>query len=74
MKTDHNRIPRSFLRIKVEMLIDTNLDKVGDVLHVFKNDCGSGYLALNKRTGKYAYMFPSMLRDKEVCKVLEVMV
>ena len=52
---DRNRIPRKFNRITGKMLIETNMDKPGDVLHVFKNDFG--YLALNLRTGKYAYAF-----------------
>lgn len=66
----HNRIPRKFARITGEMLIKTNLDEKGDILHVFKNDCG--YLALNTRTGIYAYIFPSMLRNLEIFKITEV--
>lgn len=65
-----NRIPRKFNRITGEMLIDTNMSKQGDTLHIFKND--SGYLALNLRTGKYAYMFVSMLRNNKVFKLIEV--
>ena len=52
------------------MLIETNTDKPGDVLHVFKNDLG--YLALNLRTGKYAYAFVSMLRNKAIFELQEV--
>lgn len=66
-----NRIPRAFSRITGEMLINTSCDKPGDVLHVFKNDYG--YLALNTRTGIYAYAFPSMLRDASIFKITEVL-
>lgn len=65
-----NRIPRKFNRITGEVLVDTNLDIAGDTLHVFKNDFG--YLALNKRTGKYGYMFASMLRNSDVFSVTEI--
>lgn len=67
-----NRIPRKFNRITGTMLISTNLDQPGDVLHVFKND--SGYLALNTRTGKYGYVFVSMLRNADIIKITEVLV
>lgn len=68
----NNRIPRKFNRITGEMLIKTNLDQPGDVLHIYKNH--SGYLALNTRTGKYAYMFASMIRNAEIFKFTEVLV
>lgn len=67
---DRNRIPRKFNRITGKMLIETNMDKPGDVLHVFKNDFG--YLTLNLRTGKYAYAFVSMLRNKAIFELQEV--
>ena len=34
------RLPVKFNRITGKMLIETNMDKPGDVLHVFKNDFG----------------------------------
>ena len=71
MKTKKNIIPRAFSRITGTMLIQTSCDKPGDVLHIFKNY--SGYLALNTRTGKYAYAFPSMLRNAEIFKITEVL-
>ena len=46
------------------------LEAFEDVLHVFKNDFG--YLALNLRTGKYAYAFVSMLRNKAIFELQEV--
>lgn len=67
---DRNRIPRKFNRITGKMLIETNMDKPGDVLHVFKNNFG--YLALNLRTGKYTYAFVSMLRNKAIFELQEV--
>ena len=66
----NNKIPRKSYRITGEMLINTNMDKAGDIINVFKNDLG--YLGLNIRTGKYAYIFVSMLRDPEVFKLIEV--
>lgn len=68
----NNRIPRKFNRITGEMLIETNHDKPGDVLHIYKNDCSTGYLALNNRTKKYAYVFVSMLRNTETFKLISI--
>ena len=65
-----NRIPRKFNRITGEMLIDTNVSQAGDVLHIYKNN--SGYLALNTRTGKYAYVFASMLRNADVIRITDI--
>lgn len=59
----NNRIPRTFNRIIGKILIETSCDHPGDILHICKNDCGSGYLALNTRTGKHAHVFASMLRN-----------
>ena len=55
-----------------EMLVNTTVSRIGDVMHIFKNDCGTGYLALNMRTKKYAYMFASMLRNPELFKLVSV--
>lgn len=66
----NNRIPRVFNCIVGKMLVETSASKPRDILHVFKND--SGYLALNTRTGKYAYVFVSMLRNKEVFELIEI--
>lgn len=65
-----NRIPRKFNQIVGEMLIETNMNKSGDVMHVYKNDFG--YLALNTRTQQYAYMFASMLRNSDLFKLIEI--
>ena len=66
----NNRIPRKFNRITGEMLIDTNVVQAGDVLHIYKNN--SGYLALNTRTGKYAYVFAAMLRNADVIRITDI--
>ena len=66
----NNVIPRKFYRITCKMLTGTNANKPGDVLHVYRND--SGLCALNTATGKYFYIFPSMLRDSLLCEFLEV--
>lgn len=65
-----NRIPRTFNRITATTRIETSHSKPGDVLHVYKNN--SGYLALNTRTGVYAYMFAAMLRNAEVCTITAI--
>lgn len=70
MEKSKNRIPRKFNRIIVEMLIDTSCDKAGDILHIYKNDFG--YLTLNKRTGNYAYIFASYLRNNDICKIIQI--
>lgn len=66
----NNRIPRNFYSIKFEMLIDTSETKKSDVILVSKNNYG--YLAYNKRTNRHFYTFVSMLRNENVCKILEV--
>lgn len=65
-----NVIPRKFNRITCKMLVATSESKTGDIFHIYKNDFG--YQALNTRTGKYCYCFPSMLRDNNICQFLEV--
>ena len=54
------------------MKIETSESKIGDIFHVYKNDCGTGYLGLNKRTGKYFYIFLSMLRNNEIVEIQEI--
>lgn len=66
----NNVIPRKFYRIVCKMLTETSENKPGDVLHVYRNN--SGLCALNTATGKYFYMFPSILRDHLLCEFLEV--
>lgn len=66
----NNRIPRKFYGIHGEMLINTSHASAGDVLHITKNNYG--YLALNTRTGIYAYMFPSMIRNADIFKITEI--
>ena len=66
----NNVIPRKFYRITCKMLTGTSENKPGDVLHVYRGD--SGLRALNTATGKYFYMFPSILRDPQMCEFLEV--
>lgn len=65
-----NRIPRKFDCIIGKMLIDTNMDRVNDIIHVYKNDFG--YLGLNTKTNKHAYYPVSMLRDAEVFELMKV--
>lgn len=66
----NNAIPRKFNRITCKMLIETSESKPGDMFHVYHND--SVLCALNTATGKYCYMFPSLLRDSNLCEFLEV--
>lgn len=65
-----NRIPRKFNTITGKMLIDTNCNKRGDELRIYKED--SGYHALNVRTGERFHMFLSMLRDGDIFQMTEV--
>jgi len=65
-----NRIPRKANFIVGKMLMDTNLDKKGDILHVSKNDYG--WSALNIRTQKYGHMFIDMLRNEEIFKLINI--
>jgi hypothetical protein len=64
-----NRIPRTFNRITGKMLIATNLNQPGDILHVYKNNF---VIWLNLRTGKHAYYFVSMLRNPELFRTEEI--
>ena len=66
-----NRIPRTFYRITGKMNVDTNFNKVGDILHIFKNNFG--YLALNERTGTYSYCFVSMIRNQDIFKIISIL-
>ena len=66
----NNVIPRKSYRITCKMLIGTNANKPGDVLHVCRND--AGWLALNTATCKYFYISASILRDPRMCEVVEV--
>ena len=70
MENKSNRIPRKFNRIVMKSLIDTSAGKAGDIYHIYKND--NGYCGLNTRTGKYYYMFVSMLRNKDISEILEI--
>lgn len=65
-----NRIPRQFYRIIVECNIETNFTKSGDILYIYRNDCG--LLALNTRTGKYGYIFMTMIRNPEIIKIIDI--
>lgn len=65
-----NKIPRKFNTIVGKVLVETNLDKINDILNVYKND--SGYLTLNNRTQHYAYWFVSMLRNENIFEILEI--
>jgi 2-C-methyl-D-erythritol 4-phosphate cytidylyltransferase len=71
-KRMNNEIPRKFNRITGKMLINTSMDQIGDTLHITKNDISTGYLALNTRTQKYAYCFPSMIRNKDIFELIEI--
>lgn len=69
-KENRNRIPRKFNQIIGKTLINTNMDQIGDIFHIYKNDFG--YLALNLRTGKYAYMFGNFIRNAEIFEIIEI--
>ena len=69
-KNDHNVIPNKFSCIKAIQLSDTNAGKINDIWHIYKNDFG--LLGLNKRTGKYFYIFRSHLRIKEQWQILNI--
>jgi hypothetical protein len=66
----YEKIPRKFNRITGKMLINTSMDKIGDILHITKNDYG--YLSLNTKTQKYAYCFVGMIRNKEIFELMEI--
>lgn len=69
-KENRNRIPRKFNQIIGKTLINTNMDQIGDILHIYKNDYG--YLALNIRTGKYAYVFANFIRNAKIFELIEI--
>ena len=66
----NNVIPRKFYSITAQMLIETSETKPNDIIKVYKNDFG--YLASNRINGKYFYIFPSMLRNSEICKIIDI--
>lgn len=64
MKTENlnrNRIPRNFYCISGTVLVETSETAPGDPVYVTKNDYG--YLALNRRNGKFFYLPASFIRD-----------
>lgn len=67
---EHNRIPRNFNRIKAKILIETSANKPGEIFHVYLKI--GGYTGLNTATGLYYHIFPSMLRDKAITEIIEV--
>ena len=69
-KENRNRIPHKFNQIIGKTLINTNVSQIGDIFHIYKNDYG--YLALNIRTGKYAYMFSDFIRNAEIFELIEI--
>lgn len=66
----NNKIPRKFNRIIGRMLIDTNMNKANDIVHISKND--SVYLSFNTRTKQVATCFVSMLRNSEVFELMNI--
>ncbi len=67
----NNKIPRKFNCIVGRMLIDTNVSKVNDILHIQKDSEGR-LLAFNTRTQEYASMFISMLRNAQVFELVSI--
>lgn len=70
MRKSGQKIPRNFARIVGELVKETSIGSPGDVLHMYRNNIG--LLALNTRTGEYAYMFPEMLRNTEIIKITNI--
>jgi hypothetical protein len=68
MKNKHNVIPHKFHLMVGRMLIKTNCNEVGDVLHVCRKDYG--LTALNVRTGERVRPFISMLRNPELFEIM----
>lgn len=66
----NNKIPRKFNLIVGRVLIDTNVNKANDIVHISKND--NGYLMFNTRTKENAHMFVSMLRNSEVFELVSI--
>lgn len=66
----NNRIPRKFTRIIGKMLINTNMDKINDIVHITKYDYG--YSAFNTRTQEYTHCFVGMLRNAEIFELMEI--
>lgn len=67
----NNKIPRKFNRIVGRMLIDTNVSKTNDILHIQKDDYGR-LLAFNTRTEGNSSMFVSMLRNSQVFELVSI--
>jgi len=67
----NNKIPRKFNLIVGKMLIDTNVNKANDIVHISKNDYGD-YSMFNTRTKGKAHMFISMLRNSEIFELISI--
>lgn len=66
----NNVIPRKFNKIKGEILINTSLTGIGDIIYITKDE--KGYLGYNINTNKYARVFVEMLRNSKIFKIIEV--
>ena len=67
----NNIIPRKFNRIVGKMLINTNMDKVNDIIYITKDEYNR-YLAFNTRTNENACCFVGMLRNAEIFELIKV--
>lgn len=66
----NNKIPRQFDLLVGKILVDTNVSKVNDILHITKSE--NGYTALNTRTKETAFMFVSIMRNSEIFELVSV--
>ena len=71
MSEVRNRIPRKFNAIYGRILCETDKDRPGDPMVIYKNLFG--HLGLNRRTGNYAYYPAAILRDAADFKIEEVL-
>ena len=66
----NNKIPRSFKKIICKMRINTNGDKVGDIVYITKED--NRYFHFNTRTEKLYQCNLTMIKNSECVEFLEV--
>lgn len=68
---ERNRIPWNTIRLAVQVLIETEATLPGDIIHVYRTF--RGYLAYNPRTDCHFFAPLSTLRNREVCRIMEVL-
>ena len=65
-----NRIPRNFKHMLIEALTQSNAGNPGEIFEIVRD--ATGYHGTSLVTGKEWTFFPSMIRNENLFKIVEV--